>query len=53
MAPNKLLTRATGPPVEIRALERQIILHIPITAAKAAVVYIPTLCSSLLVCSIS
>ena len=53
IALNMLLIRAIGPPVETNALDRQITLQIPITAAKVAVIYMPTLCSSLLVCSIS
>jgi hypothetical protein len=43
IAPNRLLTRATGPPADMKALDRQITPQIPIAAAKAAVVYIPTL----------
>jgi hypothetical protein len=47
IAENILLTRATGPPEEITALERQIRLQTPMAPAKAAVIKVPSLYSSL------
>jgi hypothetical protein len=47
MAENMLFTRETGPPPDIIALERQTRLQTPMAPAKAAVMYVPNLYSSL------
>ena len=41
------MTRVMGPPLVIRALHKQIRLHTPMLAAKAAVITVPTLYNSL------